>query len=268
MSKPDRLLVNAGGLLLAVAAATATVGGLFGLAHRRPGIIVFSLVLLMGFGVVGYLLMNDGKRYFRYALPGTAVLVFASLFLFHEVQFNEAADMTRFVLYPAIAALLASAAGALVTHLLEETYDAKVRWPAKGTSSLNALLHVTGFAVVWCGFTLLAWMGPATPLVRLLVVGGSVGVAIACAVGGHAASRGNPPLHTLVGALLGFGASALYLFQFMASGGDPDLAGFGQFVALVGLVVSGLPVAIGAVAAIQANSGTLADEEPAPLKAE
>lgn len=259
-TRPDRLLPNAGGLLMAAGGIAAFTGGAYGLAETRPGLIVFSVMLLMGYGVVGYLLMNRGARYFHVALPGTALLVVATLGLFQaEMGRMLAQPEFRFVLEPALALILAFAAGALLTHVVEEA-TTRYRWPSKGASSLNTLLHLSAYAPVWSAFTLLALVRDPTPAFSLLVVGGSVLVAIACVVGGYAASRGSHPAFTVVGAALGFLASVAYLFQFMLGGGSADARVFGQFNALLGLILTGLPLAIGAVAWIQASNETPVDE--------
>lgn len=258
----DKLLSNAGALLIAAGAIAAFTGGSYGLSQTRPGLVVYSVLLLMGYGIVGYLLLNRGTQYFQYALPGAAVLVLATLGLF-QVQMDTFLqdEMFRFVLEPALTLLLAYAAGALLTHVLEET-TLRVRWPGRGASSLNTMLHVAAYVPVWSAFTLLALMGrTATPTFSLLVVGGSVLVSVACVVGGYAASRASHPAWTVAGASLGFLACVLYLFQFMLGGGARGTAVFGQFNALVGLILTGLPVAIAAVAWIQVeNEPAQADE--------
>lgn len=254
-TRPDRLLSNAGGLLVAAGGIAAFTGGVYGLSDTRPGLIVFSVLLLMGYGIVGYLLMNRGERYFPFALPASALLVVATLVLFQsEMSRLLDEDPFRFVLEPALTLLLAFAAGALLTHVVEETTE-RFRWPSKGSGSLNTLLHLSAYSPIWNAFTLLALMGArATPLFGLLVVGGSVLVAVACVLGGYAASRGNHPAFTVLGGSLGFVASVLYLFQFMLGGGARDTAFFGQFNSLMGLILTGLPVAIGAVAWIQSSN--------------
>lgn len=263
----DRLLTNAGGLLIAAGAVAAFIGGSYGLSGQRPGIILASIVLLMGYGVVGYLLMNHGARHFQYVLPASAILVVATLVLF---QTNMAVMMDdeffRFVVEPALTLLLVFAGGALLTHVVEDMTP-RTAWPGRGARSMNALLHVAAYAPVWCAFTLLDMLGSrASPGMSLLIVGGSVLAAVACVVGAHAASRGNHPAFTVIGAALGFVACAAFLFQFMLeTGGRSGAAFFGQFNALIGLILTGLPVAIGSVAWIQTANGApaLADEQDA-----
>lgn len=261
----DRLLTNAGGLLVAAGAVAAFAGGSQGLATQSPGLILASVVLLMGFGIVGYLLMSHGERYFQYALPGAAILVVATLVLF-QLQMGRSADdeFYRFVLEPALVLLLVFAGGALLTHVVEDL-TLRVAWPGRGAKSLNAMLHVAAYAPVWSSFTLLEVLGRlASPGLTLVVMAGSVLAALACVVGGHAAARGSHPAITVGGAGLGFVACGAYLFQFMLEGGpNAGTAFFGQFNALLGLILTGLPVAIGTVAWIQSAHG----EEAAPREA-
>jgi len=99
-------------------------------------------------------------------------------------------------------------------------------------------------------------------MMRLTIVGGSVLVAIACVVGGYAAGRRSHPAFTVLGGGLGFLACVLYLFQFMLGGGDPDMRFFGQFNSLLGLILTGLPMAIGTVAWLQTATGAPASVEP------
>lgn len=261
MSERDRLLPNAGAFLIAAGALAAFTGGAFGLAATRPGVVVYSVVLLMGYGVVGYLLTSRGARYFHVIMPASALLVVGTLVLF-QLQTGTFLqdDVIRFVLEPALTLMLAMAGGALLTHVLEETTP-RVRWPGRGAGALNSMLHVAAYAPVWNAFTLVAILGrSASPTTTLLVLAASVAVAIACVVGGYAAARGSHPAWTVVGASLGFAACVFYLFQFMLGTGDRGLAYFGQFNALVGLVLTGLPVAIAAVAWIQVANEPSAGE--------
>ncbi|HET6406111.1 MAG TPA: hypothetical protein VFH78_15835 [Candidatus Thermoplasmatota archaeon] len=265
--KRDRLLSNAGGLLIAAGAVGAFVGGSYGLAEQRPGLIITSVVLLMGYGVVGYLLMNRGERYFHYMLPAAAVLVVATLFLFQtEMRSFLEAKFSHYVLEPSMTLLLVFAGGALLTHVVENMTD-RVVWPSRGARSLNTLLHVAAFAPVWCAFTLVDMMGrSASAWSAILIIGGSALVGIACVVGGYAASRNSHPAFTAVGASLGFLAAASYLYQFMAGRGDVAAAAFGQFIALLGLILCGLPAAISAVAWIQVANERASPEpvDPTP----
>ncbi|HUR69285.1 MAG TPA: hypothetical protein VM370_08560 [Candidatus Thermoplasmatota archaeon] len=264
----DRLLTNAGGLLIAAGALAAFAGAAYGLAAQRPGIILSAVVLLMGYGVVGYLLMNHGARYFQAALPATAVLVLGTLLLFQSrvTTFMEE-GFSNYVLLPALTLLLVFAGGALLTHV-GETMTSPVKWPPRGAKSVNALLHVAAYAPVWCAFTLLDILGNrAGPMLSLSILTGSVAASIACVVGAHAATRGNHPAFTVLGAAAGFVACAGYLFQFMLGRGGFDGLYFGQLHALVGLVLSGLPLAIGAVAWIQISHGVAGAVADEPLDA-
>jgi len=259
----DRLLSNAGGLLIAAGAVAAFTGGSFGISSQRPGLILASIVLLMGYGIVGYLLMNHGERYFRYALPASAILVFATLVLFQSgmARFFDT-DVFRYVLQPTLTLLLVFAAGGLLTHVVEDMTP-RVRWPGPGARSLNALLLMASYAPVWCAFILVGMLGTgASASLGIFVLAASVVASIGCVVGAHAAARGNHPAFTVVGALLGFAASAAYLFQFMLGGGRSGAVYFGEFNALFGLILTGLPVAIGAVAWIQVNNPAPPAEEP------
>ncbi|HWH08277.1 MAG TPA: hypothetical protein VNX21_03690 [Candidatus Thermoplasmatota archaeon] len=255
MAEPqDKLLSNAGGLLMLAGGLATLTGGLYGLARQEPGIVVLSILLLIGYGVVGYLLMSRGARHFNVALPGAAVLVLATLFLFRRTPTSDFGG--RFFLDPALTLVLAFAGGALLTHALEEALD-RVEWPTRPPRNVGTLLFVAAYAPVWNAFVLLEWMVRPSAWATVLVVGASAAAAIACVVGGHAANRRRHPAVTLAGASAGFLACVLYLFQFMLGGGNRDLAFFGQLNALLGLVLSGLPIAIAAVAWIQ-----LGDEEP------
>lgn len=254
--KRDKLLSNAGGLLMAAGGIAAFTGGSYGLAQTQPGLVVLSVILLMGYGVVGYLLMIRGRDFFQFALPAVALLILATVYVF-QAQMPRVADdrAMRFVLQPTLALLLSFAGGALLTHAVEELTP-RAPWPGKAGSTLNGLLHVAAYSPLWNAFTLVALLGPfATTLSAVSIVGASVAVAVACVVAGYAASRRSHPAFTVVGAGLGFLAAVLYLFQFMLGGGDPELRFFGQFNALLGLILTGLPMAIGAVAWIQLAAG-------------
>ena len=259
----DKLLGNAGGLLMAAGGLAAFAGGTYGLAHTDPFLVVLSVLLLMGYGVVGYLLMIRGSAFFQHLLPAVALLVLATVYLF-QAQMPALDDdgAPRFVLQPALALLLAFAGGALLTHVVEETTP-RAAWPGKAGPTLNALLHVAAYAPVWNAFTLVALAGPAatTPF-RFALIGASVSVAVACVVGGYAASRGSHPAFTLLGAGLGFVASVFYLFQFMLGGGSTELTNFGQLNSLLGLILTGLPMALGTVAWLQVAAGPAPAQPP------
>lgn len=253
----DKLLSNAGGLLMVAGGLAALTGGLYGIGTQKPGLVVLSVLLLIGYGVVGYLLVSRGARHFNLALPGAAVLVLATLALFRQTPAGDYGG--RLVLDPALTLVLAFAGGALLTHALEEAMD-RVEWPTRPPRNAGTLLFLAAYAPVWNAFVLVEWMRRPATWLAVLVIGASVAAAIACIVGGHAANRRRHPAVTLAGAVAGFLACVLYLFQFMLGGGDTDLALFGQLNALLGLVLTGLPIAIATVAWIQLAGG---DEDAA-----
>lgn len=247
----DKLLTNAGGLLMLAGGLAALTGGLYGLGEQDPAIVVLSVVLLIGYGIVGYLLVSRGARHFGFALPGAAVLVLATLLLFRETPTEAFGG--QFFLDPAVTLVLAFAGGALLTHALEDAQD-RVDWPTKPPKSVGTLLFVAAYAPVWNAFVLLEWLRTPSAWMRVLVIGASVAVSIACILGGHAANRRSHPAITLMGAAAGFVACVAYLFQFMLGGGNRDMAAFGEVNALLGLILTGLPIAIATVAWIQLAS--------------
>jgi hypothetical protein len=262
MGEPkDKLLSNAGGLFVAAGFIAAFTGGVYGLGAQRPGLVVLSVLLLMGYSVVGYLLINKGEAYYRQALPIASVLVFATLLLFRNDMTGFLDDeFAHFFLYPGLTLVLSYAGGAVVTHALEASGE-PTRWPGKRAMSLNVVLHVAAFAPVWGAFSLLYLLGDASPFLRVGILAGSVVVAIASVAGGYASVRQGHPAVTVIGAGLAFGASVLYLFQFMLGGGDRDVTAFGQFVALLGLLLTAFPAAIGTVAWIQVANDPAPEED-------
>lgn len=261
--KRDKLLSNAGGLLMAAGGITAFTGGTYGLAATRPGLVVLSVLLLMGYGVVGYLLVNRGARDFPFVLPATALLVLGTLFLLQgEMRSSLDDGMGSFVLLPALTLLLCMAGGALATHVVE-TMGRRVDWPGRQIPSLQTVLHIAAFAPIWNGFALLSLIPNASAALRLAIIGGSAIAAILSVLGAYAAVRRLHPAWTLLGGAAVFAASVGYLFQFMLGGGDRDIVGFGQFNSLLGLILGGLPMAIAAVACVQLANGEPAEDEPA-----
>ena len=253
MPAPDKLLTNAGGLLMAAGGLAALSGGLFGLGRQSPGLVVLSVLLLIGYGIVGYLLVSRGARHFALALPLAALLVLATLYLFQQVETRDFGG--QYFLDPAVTLVLAFAGGALLTHALEEATD-RVEWPGKVPQSIGTLLFISAYAPIWNAFVLLDLIRAGTGL-RVIVLGVSVAVAIGCIVGGHAASRRSHPAITLAGAGAGFLASVYYLFNFMRASSTSGAVSFGELNALLGLILTGLPIAIATVAWIQ-----LSAEEP------
>lgn len=254
----DRLLPNAGALLMAAGGLAAITGGVAGLSRQDPTLVLVSIALLVGYGVVGYLLTSRGRTYFHYALPGAAVLVLATLFLMREVAQTMSGE---YFLQPALTLVLAFAGGALLTHAIEEATD-RVQWPGKA-GALNALLHFAAYAPVWNAFILLDLAPNAGPWTRVFVLGLSAAAAIACVVGGYAASRKSHPAITLAGAGAGFLASSLYLVEFMSTR-QTGTAAFGEMNALLGLVLTALPIAVATVAWIQLRT----TEEPENVQGE
>src|SRR5438067_7949053 len=133
----DKLLSNAGSLLMAAGFIAAFTGGMYGLAHTEPGLVVLSVLLLIGYGVVGYLLMTRGAVHFQFVLPASAVLVLFTLFVLRtdKGDFLDSGLSSDMVLYPTLALLLSFAGGALLTHAIEEMRLGGA-WPGKGAPSL------------------------------------------------------------------------------------------------------------------------------------
>lgn len=262
----DKLLSNAGTLFVASGFIAAFTGGIYGLNATRPGLVVLSVLLLMGYSIVGYLLINRGRTYYRQAVPIAAALVFATLLLFRNDMRGFLDDgFAHFFLYPGLTLTLSFAAGALVTHGIEENLPA-TKWPGKRSPSLNTVLHVAAFAPVWGGFSLLYLLGDgASPLLRVSLLAGTIVVALACVAAGYASSRGGHPGVTVIGASLGFAACVGFLWQFMLGGGDRDVTAFGQFIALLGLLLTAFPTAIGIVAWIQLVNGGDDEDDVAPV---
>ena len=253
----DRLLSTAGGLLIAAGAVTAFTGGAIGLGTTRPLLVIFSVVLLMGYGVVGYLLMTQGGRTIRPLVPVTAALVVATIWLLQTSGVDAYVDpgTERFILEPLLTVLLSFAGGAMVFALIEDATPV-LTWPGKGAPMLSAVLHAAACAPIWCAYTLIAMAPSSAPGTRATIVSLSVIVATACVVGGYAASRWRHPMLTVIGASLGFIASASFLYQFMLGGGNRDAAWFGEMLALLGLIATGLPAAIASVAWTQIGSAS------------
>jgi hypothetical protein len=283
----DNLLSNAGSLLMAAGFIAAFTGGMYGLQHNDPGLVVLAVLLLIGYGVVGHLLRSMGAAYFAFVLPASGVLVLMTLFVLRG-DVGDVLDLGvggDYFLYPVLALVLSFAGGALLTHAIERG-RARVAWPNKGAArlpearsaedsraspnrssgvpSLNPLLHVAAYAPVWNAFTLLGMLGAQGSALRIVVVGASVCASIACVVAGYAAARHGHPALTVAGAALGFLTSVFYLFQFMLGGGNRGGAFFGEFNALLGLILTGLPIAIGTVAWVQLLAAPRAGEEALP----
>ncbi len=251
MAQRDKLLSNAGGLLVAAGFIAAFTGGLYGLNTSDPGLVVLSVLLLMGYSVVGYLLINKGSTYFRQTIPIAGVLVFLSLLVFRKDMSGFVdPDFTFFFLYPGLALVLSYAGGALLTYALEEVGHTTA-WPGKRPMSLVTVLHVAAAAPIWSAFSVLYLLGGSNSFLSTLILSASVLVSIACVAGGYASVRQGHPAITVLGGALGFAACVFYLFQFMNGGGDRDVTSFGSFISLLGLILTAFPMAIGTVAWIQ-----------------
>src|SRR5438067_10358260 len=107
----DKLLSNAGSLLMAAGFIAAFTGGMYGLAHTQPGLVVLSVLLLIGYGVVGYLLVSRGPTHFQFVLPASAVLVLFPLLVLRTDRGDilDSGLSNDLCLYPTLALILSFA---------------------------------------------------------------------------------------------------------------------------------------------------------------
>jgi len=252
MATQNAPLADAGHLLMATGVLTALVGGFVGLNEARPLLIIFSVLLLMGYGVAGHLLRQTGQVFLPYALPVTAGLAAVTLLLF-ATQLTGAlsADVVLFFLAPLTALLLAFAAGPLVLHALVRAADLA---PSRDTATASpaGLLLVSAVGPIWNAFLLIALLGAAaSPGLNTTIVGASALASVAAIAAAYGARRGLAPRFVVAGATISFVASASYLVQFMSGNGVWGAAWFGRVFALTGLLAAALAVAIGAVNWVQ-----------------
>lgn len=243
-------LSSAGGLLLAAGFVAAATGGLYGLAAYRPGLVVLSVLLVMGYSVTGYLLLSRRDAAFTPAAVMSTVLLVATLWLFESgVVTVFGPEFTFFLLFPALATLLALAGANLVAYALARR-NRRVLWPARGVGAASGLLQAAAVAPVLGVFVLLYLGGGARPgtFEAGVAVALAIGAAVASAAGGLLAGIKRHPRFPLVGGSVGFLANVLLLFEFSARG---PVGYLGQVIALAGMLVAAFPVASSVVAWVE-----------------
>ncbi len=261
-STSPRSLSAAGNALIAAGFVAAAVGGLYGLARFAPGMVVLSVLLVIGYSVAGYLLLSRREPAFRPAAGLAAVLVLATLWVFRpDVARFLDPQFAYFLAFPALAYLLAYAAAHLAGYALARR-NTRVLWPPRGTEAVLPLLLASAAAPVLSAFLLLHDLRAtgADDASAVLIVGGALLAAATTMLGGVASSVRRHPKFTLVGAAAGFGASVIFLFQFAGRGrtgvafdygGVPEIPYVGQVYALAGMLLAGFPLAMSVVAWVE-----------------
>lgn len=241
-------LQSAGNLLFAIGVLSAVAGGFTGMEAREPGVVVASFLLLLGYGVAGYLLLTQGERAVRLVGALAGVLILFTLWLVPGwvAPWDEFAS---YIFLPALTVLLAYAAGGFVAAAFGRGLEA-VPWPQRRNETAATLLQLASIPPVWGAYLVLealggvARAGGAAPvLVGLSFLAAAGGVAA-----GYLARAGRHPGVVLGGGMLTFFANVAFVFEFLGVSYGSGPAELGALLALLGMLASGFPIALSIVA--------------------
>lgn len=252
---------NASDLFLWAGLVSALLGGIVGMATRRPVVVVLSICSLIGFVVVRWSLSHRG------AVPnlfvaGTAAASLAFIsWILGSIVGGIRLGVLNLVVLPVLGVALAYSAGMIVAQSLIERHPSLVADVEDGLlvnvglQASAALLLAAPFLLVYTGSVGIGGLIALT------------GVAAAYAsAGGHLAGAGRVPVHIAAGGAVALVAHAWYLIQFAAI--DPVLVSFAaQAVPLAGMVLAAFPIALGVVAVQSGADGDVEseiDDGPAP----
>lgn len=257
-------LERAGSLLLIAGFLAALVAGSAGLAAGDPVTVILAVLVLVGYGVAGWMLVALGER----SLQTAALLaVVFSLFTFGLLgglpQEYLSGPFGHLVFFPLLVLLLSYAGGAIIGYALTDELE-RLEWAVRGSGKANLLLHAAAAPTIWGVFVTIDSLGGPLPQVAVsLAIAVAGTVATAAAAGGRLIKAGVHPRYTLAAGVLVLGVNAWYLLEFTNLGArvQGGLTG-AQWVALLGMLLAAFPVAYSAVALydVEMESGDALDE--------
>lgn len=250
---------DAADLFLWMGLVAAMLGGIVGMATRRPIVVVLSIVSLIGFVAVRWSLARR-RSAVGMSVVGIALVSIAFVaWILGGIVGDVGLVWLNLGVLPVLGVLLAFSVGTIAARSLIDRHPSLVVEMEAGRL-LDAGLQVSAVLLVVASFALvhlrLGGLGAVTAMTGV--------VAAYASTAGHLAGEERVPVHVAAGGAVGLVAHAWYLVQFASI--DPALVSFGaQGIPLAGMVLSAFPVALGIVALQSEGEGDLDVEEgPTP----
>lgn len=233
---------NASDLFLWAGLSAALLGGVVGMATRRPVVVVFSVLSLIGFVTVRWSLARQGADPGLFVAGTTAVSMAFISWILGSIVGGLRIAWVNLVVLPVLAVLLVYAAGMIVAQALIERHPFLVADVEDGMA-VNVGLQASAGLLLAAPFVLV-YLG-ASGIGGLVALTGVA--AVYASAGGQLASAGRVPLHVAAGGSVALIGHAWYLVQF--AGTAPGAVGVVvQGLPLAGMVLSAFPIALGIVA--------------------
>lgn len=252
---------DAADLFLWTGLAAAMLGGIVGMATRRPIVVVLSVVSLIGFVAVRWSLARR-RSAAGVSVVGIALVSVAFVaWILGGIVGDVGLVWLNLGVLPVLGVLLAFSVGTIAARSLIDRHPSLIVEMEAGRL-LDAGLQVSAVLLVVASFALvhlrLGGLGAVTAMTGV--------VAAYASAAGHLAGEERVPVHVAAGGAVGLVAHAWYLVQFASI--EPALLSFGaQGIPLAGMVLSAFPIALGIVA-LQSEAegeGDLdVEEDPAP----
>lgn len=250
---------DAADLFLWTGLAAAMLGGIVGMATRRPIVVVLSVVSLIGFVAVRWSLARR-RSAVRMSVVGIALASIAFVaWILGGIVGDVGLVWLNLGVLPVLGVLLVFSVGTVAARGLIDRHPSLVVEMESGRL-LDAGLQVSAVLLVVASFALVhlrvGGLGAVTAMTGV--------VAAYTSAAGHLAGEERVPVHVAAGGAVGLVAHAWYLVQFASV--EPAVVSFGaQGIPLAGMVLSAFPVALGIVA-LQADvaSDDEVDDSPSP----
>lgn len=251
---------SASDLFLWSGLVAAILGGIAGIATRRPIIVVFSVLSLVGFVTVRWSLARTDVQPGLFVAGTTAVSIAFVAWILGSIVGGFRLALVNLVVLPALAVALVYAAGMIVAQALIERHPSLVADVEDGMA-VNVGLQASAVLLLVAPFVLI-YLG-ASGIGGLVALTGLA--AVYASAGGQLASAGRLPLHIAAGGSVALVGHAWYMVQLSGAASLGGLAA--QAIPLTGMVLAAFPIALGIVAVqaeVDGDDEVEVDEAAAP----
>lgn len=252
---------TASDLFLWAGLVAALIGGIAGMATRRPIVVVFSVLSLVGFVTVRWSLTRHDVEPGLFVAGTTAISIAFVAWILGSIVAGLRIVWINLLVLPALALVLVYAAGMIVAQALIERHPSLVVDVEDGMA-VNLGLQASAVLLLAAPFVLV-YLG-ASGIGGLIALTGVA--AVYASAGGQLASAGRLPLHVAAGGSVALIGHAWYLVQL--AGVAPSTAGLlVQALPLAGMVLSAFPIALGIVAVqadVDGDGEVEVEDGPAP----
>lgn len=235
--------------------ATVLVAGIHGIATDNAAILVTSVMTMIGYTIVGWVLTRRRRNAPYLVSLGVLFTVFFSMWI---IGANVAPAVgwlpATVAAFPAFSILVVVSGGFVVASQLAARHPSLTLDLEEG-DLIYLLLQGSVVALVWSSFAMVALPGGAAgPIAFAALLG------VYAATAGHLADARRSPHHILAGSALALLGNASYIFQYSNMPRESLLTLAGQGVAVVGMLLAAFPTAL-AVVAIHDMRSEAPDEE-------